>query len=313
MTFVIGIDGGGTKTQLYVCDLQGNVLSTSTSGPSNILSCGLERTEKSIKEVLQKGVVEEGYKLSDCQALCIGVAGAGRACVKKQIKEIITHIGYLGKMIVTHDAETALAAGANGKDGVLIIAGTGAICYGRTTEGRTHRVSGWGHLVGDEGSAYSIGRSILSAVLRAYDGRGKGTVLTSLVLEKMGIDSPEQIISIIYKPEVSKEHIAAYAPILEEAILQQDEVAGQIADEAVGALVETAAVTIRKLDMQERETTVLISGSVLVKNAYIRIRFTEELRKIIPGVHMKISSDEAAYGAVRIALDEIKNQNLFDN
>ena len=191
MKYIVGIDGGGTKTKLTVCTLAGEIVHSVVAGPSNILSSGYETARQAIRDVMQMGMIDTGYGLENCMALCIGVAGAARTHVKEQLETIIREKGYSNALVITHDAETALVGGTGGREGLLVIAGTGAICFGKNKEGVTHRVGGWGHIIGDEGSAYRIGVHILNAVMKAYDGRGKKTCLTPLLLERMELTCPE--------------------------------------------------------------------------------------------------------------------------
>lgn len=305
MKYVVGIDGGGTKTKLTVCDSNGQVLHSAISGPSNILSSGYDVAKRSITQVIEEGLVGSGYNLDECEGLCIGVAGAARESVKKQLEEIIRGTGYKGNLMITHDAETALMGGTNGDEGILIIAGTGAICYGQTNEGITHRVSGWGHIIGDEGSAYSIGVKIINAVMKAYDGRGKETILTELLLQHMNLTSPEEIIGGIYKPEVTKQHIAEYAILIDRACQSNDEVALKIIWQTVEDLFECVKAALIQLNFLDKPVKVVINGSVLVNNQYVNKGFKEKLSRIYPLVEVCTMKYDAAYGAALKAFQSI--------
>lgn len=301
MQYIIGIDGGGTKTKLTVCTIQGEVIHSVIAGPSNILSSGYEAARESIQTVIHEGTGKKGYPLEDCVALCIGVAGAGRDTVKAQLETIIRETGYANALIVTHDAETALMGGTEGDEGILMIAGTGAICYGRNKEGMRHRVSGWGHIIGDEGSAYSIGIKIVNAVMKAYDGRGKKTWLTPLLLQQMQLEHEEQIIGHIYSPEVTKQHIASYAVLIDEACANCDEVAFKIIQETVEALYECVSAGLKKLGFEDKEIKVIINGSVLVNNQYVNKGFKERIALHYPKVRVGTMEQDAAYGAALLA------------
>lgn len=302
MNYVVGIDGGGTKTQLTICDEEGNILYSVKSGPSNILSSGYEVAKASIREVIKQGIVDSGYGMEHCNVMCIGVAGAAREAVKKQLEEIIRDTGYRGKLLITHDAETALIGGTKGEEGILMIAGTGAICFGRTKEGRSHRVSGWGHIIGDEGSAYSIGIKIINAVMRAHDGRGKKTALTAILLKHMGIDTPEQIISYVYNPEVAKQHIAELAILIDDACKMKDEVAGDIIKEIIDDLYSCVDACIHKLEFNRKPVKVIVNGSVLVNNIYVNKGFREKLYHNYPLIEVCTMVHDAAYGAALLAI-----------
>lgn len=306
MNYVVGIDGGGTKTKLIVCNLQGEILDETISGPSNILSSGYDIAKASIQELIVKGIVEKGYLLENCLMLCIGVAGAGRTSVIEQLEKIIREVGYDGNLLITHDAETALIGGTSSDEGILIIAGTGVICYGKTKEGITHRVSGWGHLIGDEGSAYSIGIKIMKAVMKAYDGRGDKTILTHLLLDAMAFQSPEEIVGFIYQPHITKQHIASYAALIDKAYKHNDKVAVEIVQQTIEDLFKTVEAILIKLAFIDKPVKVVINGSVLLKNEAIQKGFKAYLNKYYPLVEVCQMKHDAAYGAAIKALQEVR-------
>ncbi len=310
MEYIVGIDGGGTKTRLVVIDKEGKTLFTSIGGPSNILSSGYEESKRSINTVLTNGILDNDLEFKNCIGMCIGVAGGGRATVKGQIEEIIRTAGFKGKLIVTHDGEIALTAGTEGKEGLLLIAGTGAICYGKNNIGDIVRVSGWGHLVGDEGSAYSIGIKIIRAVMKAYDGRAEATLLSKLLLTELGFSNEEEIITHIYRPQFTKEHIAALAVLIEEGIKNNDNISLKIANETVDDLTEAASSASSKLGFKDKDFRLIIDGSVLLNNSYIRNGFINNISKELKYVQVTTREKEAAYGAALMILKEIDRVRL---
>ncbi|ONI46628.1 hypothetical protein AN643_01505 [Candidatus Epulonipiscioides saccharophilum] len=303
MDYIIGIDGGGTKTQLILCEKDNlNIIGEAISGPSNILSSGLETTRQSFIEVFQKGVTSKGYNLEHCKAICIGVAGGSWKSIQDQIEDIIREdIGYQGKLIITNDAQTALIAGTNGKEGILLIAGTGSICYGVNNEGKNIRVGGWGHIFDDKGSAYYIAIKILDSVMQAYDGRGSKTELTKLVLNYFEIEDEREIVRKIYQPNINKGEIADIAKLIQIAYENKDMVAMKIIDESVDELYNMVATSIRKLNFEEKFVSVIINGSVIIKNKAIREKFSNKLKQNYPKIEVKKLDKSAAYGAVIIA------------
>lgn len=305
MRYVIGIDGGGTKTKLCIYDLDTKAKTCVISGPSNILSSGYETTKNSLEEAIQKGVIEKGYKLKDCLAFCLGVAGAARECVKQQLNQIIREEGYNGKLIITHDAETAFKGALGGEEGILIIAGTGVICYGESKIKGAHRISGWGHIIGDEGSGYSIGKKILNAVMKNYDGRGNQTILKELVLHYLCLKNEEEIISYIYQPHITKVHIAELAILLEVACSKKDKVALEIANEAIEDLYECVKAALEKLDLSNKEIKIAINGSVLIKNRFINEGFKKKVLETYPLINIIQDNYDPVEGAITIALSNI--------
>src|SRR5207237_4016708 len=141
----------------------------------------------------------------------------------------------------------ALVAGAGNEPGIVVIAGTGSIVYGRNAQHVAARAGGWGHILGDEGSGYWIGREALAAVMRADDGRGPETRLTGDVLEHFNITSTSQLPRIVYDRELPRMSVAALGPIVQQAREQGDVVAMRILEHAADELVLAARSVATRL------------------------------------------------------------------
>lgn len=297
MSFVVGIDCGGTKTKLVRCALDGVIIDSYIAGPGNILSSGYETVKKSLTDVIQKGCIAAQESQEVCLGLCIGAAGAARESVQKQIEQIVRESGYNGKLFITHDAEIALFGECEDGEGILVIAGTGAISYGRTRDGKTHRVGGWGHLIGDEGSAYFIGKTMLNAVMKAYDGRGSQTILTELLLNRMHTSNVEDVITTVYQAVDAKKEIAKFAVLIEEACRRGDEISLQIAEATAKELVEDVCAVASALKFKRKDIKVIIQGGALVQNQMIQQMFRKKLQKIHSDMQVFLPTHDAAYGA----------------
>ncbi len=305
MEYVIGIDGGGTKTKLVQANLRGEILNTYTSGATNILSSGIDTARNSIYTVLDE--LKE-KNLVNCKYLCIGTAGAGRESIKIELNKMFREYGYSGELFITHDAETALIGGTGETKGILIIAGTGSICYGQNEKGETHRVSGWGHIVGDEGSAYYIGVKIITAIMKAYDGRYNKTVLTKLMLEHLNLDNEEQIITYIYNKDIKKQDIASYAILIEQACNLNDSIALEIINQTINELVQSVIPVVNKLNFVDKKVKLVTNGSVIVNNKLIRGGFIKEINNLFPNIDICDMKYDSAYGAVLKALFEYNHK-----
>lgn len=184
MPYFLGIDGGGTKTTCAVGD-DSQVISTATTGPSNIVRVGEDQTRESLKEAVRQACARAGINPELVARTCIGGSGAARpelaAAVRIFLAEVVaTPIDVVG------DMEIALAGAFDTGPGVIVIAGTGSIAYGRDAAGATARAGGWGFAIGDEGSAHWIGREAVRAILREHD-RTSGTA-ESLVHGQLAAD-----------------------------------------------------------------------------------------------------------------------------
>lgn len=305
MEYVIGIDGGGTKTVLKMSDLMGNLLGTYEGGPCNLNSTSAENVEKMLIELILSSVKDESLLLKDCRGICIGTAGAGRERERSIIQNIIRAAGYNGKLIVTDDAVTALYGGCGKGEGIILISGTGSICFGINASGEKYRVGGWGHIIGDEGSAYHIAVKILNSVMKSFDGREEETVLRELVTERLKLNKVEDLIEYVYRKGKVKNEIAALAIILSEAYSGGDKIALRIAEEAAADLFNHVRVVVEKLKLQGKEANLVTNGSVINKNSYIRSHFEKLVNKCFPNINILEPQDDAAFGAVLMMLKEL--------
>ena len=300
MKYAVGMDGGGTKTEVVIADEFGNTVQSFTSGAINYNGTDEESVRRSFQEMMDQ-IAHTVGDLHHCQCICIGAAGVSNPSVAERIRSVVKECGYTGDILIQGDHETALY-GAHGKpDGVILIAGTGSICYGKNASGETHRTGGFGYLIDDEGSGYSIGRDLLSAVVRASDGRIPPTVITELVYDRLRIDSVAEIVRFVYDKHTNKKDIAALAPILTEACLQGDQEAINIAAKSAKALAELAGPVLNRLSMQDG--VIAMAGSVLLKNSYIQDEFMKIMKAAYPEALCITPKHSAAVGAVMMALE----------
>src|SRR5438094_8999039 len=211
---VLGIDAGGTKTVCLLADEHGTIIAEARGPGANLHAGGELAVEKVLHEVMEEAIGERSVSPA---AICLGMAGVDREDEERTVRAIMRRIGHKSRVLVVNDALIALVAGARDAPGIVIIAGTGSIVYGRNADGEAARAGGWGHIIGDEGSGYWIGREALAAVMRAADGRGPATQLTSDVLAHFGIPDTSQLPRIVYDREVPRMSVAAIGPIVQQA------------------------------------------------------------------------------------------------
>src|SRR3954466_10205752 len=193
--YVLGIDAGGTKTVCQLADENGEVLAESRRGGANLQAAGELEVEKVLHEVMEEAIGDHEVRPT---AICLGIAGVDRPDDARVVRGIMKRIGYKARVLVVNDALVALEAGAPDCPGVVVIAGTGSIAYGRNERNEAARAGGWGYVLGDEGSGYWIGRAALRAVLREADRRGPATELTSLLTSYYGVARAQDLIHQVY-------------------------------------------------------------------------------------------------------------------
>lgn len=300
--YVVGVDGGGTKTSVTVADLNGTAVNAFQSGAININGESLQNVRENFRDIFTK-IKQNCGEVEACAAICVGTAGISNPAVKRFLTEEATENGYTGRFIITGDHQTAFY-GALGKPcGAILIAGTGSICYGKNADGEEHRTGGFGHLIDDEGSGYAIGRDILSAIVQEYDGRGKMTSLTDLVYRQLGCSSVQQLVGFVYDKATNKRDIAALSPNLTAACAAGDGVALGIAKRCARGLKKLTLPVIEKLDLQKE--SLAVSGSILLKDAYIKEEFCKMMQSDFHDLTVHSPKHDAAYGGVLIALESL--------
>lgn len=300
MGFLIGIDGGATKTVAILSDLAGNVLGRGLGGPSNYQVVGIQTAGEALNQATRAAFADADLEPTSPRAICLGLAGVDRIADFDVIRAWVTEQMPGTPAVIVNDAMLVLAAGTPEGWGIALICGTGSIVYGRDRDGHTTRAGGWGYILGDEGSGYDIGQAALRTVMRASDGRGPQTVLTQAVLSHWSLTAPENLISRVYVDPLSPNDIAALAVLVEAAASEGDAVAQAILQEAGHELALAVDAVVRRLGLQG-PIPCAPAGSVIVKGQNIRRMFLDAARKLGLQLDPVTPVTEPAQGAVRLA------------
>ena len=296
---VLGIDAGGTKTVCLLADADGQILAEARGGGANLQSSGELEVEKVLHGVMEEAIGDREVRPD---AVCLGIAGVDRPGDAEAVSSIMRRLGFKSRTLIVNDALVALVAGVGDNPGVVLVAGTGSIAYGRDGSGRAARSGGWGYLLGDEGGGFWIGRSALAAVVRQFDGRGPATILTELVLAEMHLASPTELIHAIYDKGLQRRAIAGIAALVQSAADAGDATASEILTRAGAELTAAAASVIRRLGMRGDVFQTVLAGGIFraipALVADVRLRLSE----VAPRSETQVLTVEPAVGAVRLAL-----------
>lgn len=262
MNYVVGVDGGGTKTAGLLTDLDGRIRAKATVGPTNYQIVGAEGVRREISRLVADLFTAAGIEPQRLAGIALGLAGVGRPGEPETVAQAVRQLDVAREVAVDHDAMIALVGALVGRPGLIIIAGTGSIALGRNESGERVRVGGWGYLLGDEGGGFFVARAGLAAVLRAYDGREEKTLLTGKMLSALGLSDPQEIIPRVYRQGMSHTEMADLAPVVFRAAREGDPVAGGIIRQAGRELGLMAAAAIRRLGMEDHEVEVGLVGSI---------------------------------------------------
>jgi len=299
---VLGIDVGGTKTVCLLADEEARVIASARDEGANLQGAGELALEKVLHNVMEKTLADTHVLPS---AICLGIAGVDRAADEAVVGSIMKRIGYKAKILVVNDALIALQAGIGHDPGIVIVAGTGSIAYGRNARGEASRAGGWGYVLGDEGSGYWIGRLALRAVVRHADGRGRPTSLTPQLLAHFGAQRAAELIQKVYHEELSPAAIAALAHFVQHARDEGDSVATGILNQAADELMTAAAAVMRRLELTDQPFSFVLAGGMFYAVPWL----CDQLKLLLPSMAarsrtLRLETDPAV-GAVQLAIAEL--------
>jgi N-acetylglucosamine kinase-like BadF-type ATPase len=244
--YFLGVDGGQSSTYALIGDRTGRVLGWGRGGPSNHVaeSEGRAKFTSAILGCLSAACAEAGLDTASIRfaACCLGFSG-GPADKEGILREILAS----DRTLVTHDALIALSGATAGEPGLITIAGTGSIAFGRNAAGKTARAGGWGYIFGDEGGGFYIARQALRAALRFEEGWSAPTSLRSLLLAATGASDANELLHRFYTPEFSRPRIAGFAKLVDEAAENGDGIAREILVDAAEKLAALAGAVRKQL------------------------------------------------------------------
>ncbi len=320
MSYVFGIDGGGTKTTCLLMDDNQQVLGRGEAGPSNYQTLGIESAKQSIQFAIEQAVISANIKTDshlNIEAICLGLAGVGRAKDLEIMQFLVQNLQLTNDLPITRsfqprnivvcsDSAIALVGSTGYPVGIVVISGTGSIVYGQNRQGITKRVGGWGYVLGDEGSGYDIAIRGLQAALRCYDGRGDHTTLAENFQVNLGLNSLEELVEVVYRRGWGVKEIAGLASIVDRAAAQGDRLADDIINGAVSELILATRTAISGLFHHTEEFEIALIGGVWSGEGNCRERFEMAISAIAPNAIVISPRHEPAFGAGLLALNTLQ-------
>ncbi len=294
--YVIGIDGGGTKTRVAVCAPDGTLLRQETLGAFNLSAIGEDGFRRRTEEILALCGDMRG-----CGAICVGGAGVSGAAAGEILRAELAAHGFAGKLLLCGDHEIALA-GAMQTPGCVLIAGTGSVCYGKNAAGEAFRCGGGGHIIDDPGSGYTLGRDALAAALRTEDGRLSENALHAAVMDAVGGHDIQGIFDFVYFSRRGKSDIAALAPLVLRCAEQGDAVSLAILRRGATELARLVSAVTGRLGLDKKSPCALAGGLLAENNIYRRT----VCEALAPFCRPAKPEHGALFGAVQLALAAVK-------
>ncbi len=303
--FWIGVDGGGTRTRAVVAGEDLVPTGRGGSGPANAATRPMPLVVETILEAVGDAATSAAVSAARAERVCGGLAGVESAGLEEPLTGALEEHFGAGRVLVTTDARIALAGASPGDPdgpGVVLIAGTGAIAYGRGGDGAEARAGGWGPLLGDEGSGYAIARQGLAAVVRDLDGRGPHTAIRDLLFaSERGVHTLEELLAKIYRSEGGAGDVAAYYPVVLSAARNGDAEARRILAEAGTELALAAITVVRKLALEKQTFPVSTVGGVFAAGELLLGPLAAALHAVAPGARIGPPAYPPEIGAIRLA------------
>lgn len=294
----VGIDGGGSRATAVATDVTGRVLARVEG------TAGLVRADAPLAGVdalagLARRAAHAAVPGATVRALCCGLAGVGRSRERDAVRAALTGSGVAARVDVVTDIDAAMQDAFGSGAGLLLVAGTGSVAYGRTTDGRTARAGGWGALLGDEGGGWTLALAGMRAVLRHHDGRGQDTSLTHILTEAAHCDSAGDLVA--FAALSTKGDVAALAPLVIAAADDGDAVAAAIVADATSAHASLVAAVVRSLDPWPAPPPVAFAGGLIAPDRPLRERSLKAIMSVLQIAEVVPRTIDAAAGSAAIA------------
>lgn len=291
--YLLGIDGGGTKTEFLLTDIDGNEIKRIFLGASNPVNIGIENT----KEILKQGILQicSGVSLHDV-SLFAGLAGGKSGNNKDLINEFLSGFGF-GAFDNGSDTDNALEIALKGENGVAVIMGTGIVAFSQA-DGVRRRIGGWGYLIDRGGSGFAFGAHALESALKYIDKRGGSPLLLQLIEARLNAPLPDSI------PEIYRggaAFVASFAPTVFEAYKKSDKEAERIIDTNAREAAEIIRTGCSFLSGKEKKA--VICGGMCRQKDILKPFLEKHTGK---DISLIFSSEPQVNGAVALAKSNLR-------
>jgi glucosamine kinase len=289
----VGVDAGGSSIECVI-EHDGKVRTTAADA-ANVRTAGVARAAQRIAAAVDSGLHGEAF-----DALVVGAAGAGDFTVARALEVALREHFSGGAIAVTDDAEIALRAAVPHGDGAVLIAGTGSIAYARVGE-EAYRTGGHGHLLGDDGSGFAIGRAALAALLRWYDGRAAHSELFDAISAQLAVHDAQELVRRVYGESHPVPTVASIAPLVLDRAGSGERLASKIVQGAASELVELLKALVHRAKIGTRELPLVFAGGLFAGNSLLSYLVETRLLADLPLLQPIKSPPPPAQGALELA------------
>ncbi|HTV92410.1 MAG TPA: BadF/BadG/BcrA/BcrD ATPase family protein [Verrucomicrobiae bacterium] len=293
MPIIVGVDAGGTSIECAIAFRDETILRSGDA--ANVRTAGIEGAAERIAATVRAGLRGEMF-----DALTVGAAGAGDPPVASALEAALRRFFPSGTIAVRDDAEIALRAAVPDGDAVALIAGTGSIAYA-LIGGKTHRAGGYGYLLGDEGSGFSIGRAALAAMLRWYDGRAAHAELFDAIAARMQVTDAQTLLGRMYGEVDPVPAVASIAPLVLDRASAGERLATKIVQTAALELVDLLKALAQRAELGARELPLVFCGGLFSGNSLLSYLVETRLLADLPLLAPVKSAPAPVLGALELA------------
>lgn len=306
MKYYIGIDGGGSKTELLLCNECGEVLTHLITKGSNPASVGVEKAIKNIEKLINASLKNIDKK--HIEYICICVPG-----LKNHANLISVLKEFKGKYMIMGDELNAFYGSLGQEKGIVVLSGTGSFAMGINSEGKMCTIGGWGPISGDEGSGYYMGMQALKAVMKNYDGMGEDTVLSTLIKETLNIESINDLKRVLYKEDFGVRDIAALSRLVKEGAEKKDFVCNEIIKDSSNKLFNLVEGVIERLRMRDEDYDLCLTGGISNFGELILNPLKKLIENRYSNIHIKKPKYIPVVGSIMICFKHTTNNCLPKN
>jgi N-acetylglucosamine kinase-like BadF-type ATPase len=290
----IGVDAGGTGTRALLSS--GGVRHAELDGgPANASAIGAVAAARAIADVV-RAIAGDARPA----AIVVGAAGAGRTRVAETIDGALRDLFPGARIAVGDDTPIALRAAIPSGPGIVLVAGTGSVAYAEHAHRRV-RVGGAGYLLGDEGSAFSIGLAAIRLYARVLDDRAHGDETTALVARALDAPDRDALLAAVYDEPLVPARVAALAPSIVAFAGKGNRAATKIVQSAAQELGELVRAAARAADLAERSPRIALSGGLFAENSLLSFLLETRINGDLPGAEIVRGGDPPVAGALRLA------------
>lgn len=302
-TFFLAVDGGGTKTTVWVANEKGEKIGEGKAGPMSLAATSPADATANFMTAVEQATtsLEEDISFH----VLIGLAGVD---TKEEIEHAKTFFSDAFKkkctcseFKVVNDTVIALASGTHSANAICLISGTGSNCFGRNANGKMINAGGLDYLLADQGSGFDIGQQTLRAAVKSYDHRSKKSLLEKLVCDHFKIDSIAQLKNKVYHPQLNKTQIAELARICFSAREQFDATANEIIAEAIEEMILMVTAVMKRLVLVNTPTDLVLIGGIAT-DPYTKSQLKVRLKTKYSNLNIIVPEQPPVYGALQLAM-----------